>query len=149
MPDFKKFNCDILIEDGDCFTFGNTTVRCLLTPGHADGVLSFFINIEDGDDSITAAMHGVIGTNSLTFEFLNSYGLSFSCRDKFIASIKRLRAENVDLVMGNHPHQNDTEGKLKKLQLGAKTIVDKDEWQKLLDKAEKNLLGMIESEKES
>ncbi len=49
------FSCDVLVEDGDTFNFGNTTVRCVHTPGHTDGVMSFIITLADGK---IAAMHG-------------------------------------------------------------------------------------------
>lgn len=140
------FECDVLIEDGDCFTFGNTTVRCKLTPGHTDGTLSFFINLEDDKDSIIAAMHGGVGTNSMAAGFLNRYNLSFDCREKFREGLHKLAKEHVDLVMGNHPDQNDTEGKLAKLMAGAQSIVDPTEWQSFLITAEKNLDRRIESE---
>ena len=72
------FDCDVLIEDGDVFTFGNVQIRCVLTPGHMDGVLSFFITLESEGKKMVAAMHGGIGTNSMAADFLNAYGLSFN-----------------------------------------------------------------------
>lgn len=140
------FNCDVLVEDGDCFTFGKTTVRCVLTPGHTDGVLSFFINIEEGEKSIVAAMHGGVGMNSMRADFLNRYGLSFDCREKFREGLHMLRNEHVDLVMGNHPQQNDTEGKLEKVISGKESIIDANEWQQFLDTMEKRINSLIEKE---
>lgn len=36
------FDCDVLVEDGEKFSFGDVVVRCRLTPGHTDsnGVVS-------------------------------------------------------------------------------------------------------------
>ncbi len=133
------FDCDVLIEDGDTFTFGNTTIRCVLTPGHTDGVLSFFVNIEDGDKSIIAAMHGGIGMNSMGAKFLKNYNLSFDCRIKFREGLHRLAKEHVDLVMGNHPGQSNTEEKLAKILSGEKLVLDPAEWQCFLRKAERTL----------
>lgn len=132
------FDCDILIEDGDCFTFGNTTIRCRLTPGHTDGTLTFFVNLKDGEESIVAAMHGGIGMNSMRADFLNRYHLSFDCRKKFRSGLSLLSDEPVDLVMGNHPQQNDTEGKRKKVQAG-ESIIDPTEWNLLLITLKKRL----------
>lgn len=140
------FDCDVLVEDGDCFTFGNTTVRCVLTPGHTDGVLSFFVNIEDGDKSIVAAMHGGVGLNSMSGWFLKRYNLSFDCREKFREGLHKLADEHVDLVMGNHVSQNDTKGKLEKVMAG-EAIVDPTEWKRFLASTEKALDDLIESEK--
>jgi len=69
LPDFERFDCDCLIEDGDCFNFGSTVIRCRLTPGHTEGTLSFFINAENGEDTIIAGMHGGIGLNTLKAKF--------------------------------------------------------------------------------
>ena len=143
-----KFDCDVLVEDGDVFNFGTTSIRCRLTPGHTAGVLSFFVNITDGSRTIIAAMHGGMGFNSMTKEFLTSHGLSLECRDIFLKGLKELAKEKVDLVMGNHVGQNDTRGKLKRVQEGCTDITDPEEWQKLLAANEKSMLEMLEKENE-
>lgn len=142
------FNCDVLVEDGDIFTFGKTNIRCVLTPGHTDGVISFFVNLEDGDESITAAMHGGIGMNSLTSEFLKKYNLSFDCRDKFRGSIRKLSKEHVDLVMGNHPGQSHTEEKLQIVLSGQELVLNPNEWQDFLKIAEGNLDALLAKDSE-
>ncbi len=129
----ETFDCDVLVEDGDTFTFGDTTVRCVLTPGHTDGVLSFFVNIEEKGKSYVAAMHGGMGVNSMTNEFLDKYGLSYDCRRKFKAGLKKLMGEKVDIVMGNHAQQNKTPEKLEKV-LKGESIIDPDEWKRFLTK---------------
>ena len=144
---FETFDADVLIDDGDVLTFGKTKIRFVSTPGHTDGVVSLFVNIEEGDESIIAAMHGGIGMNSLAGKFLDEYGLSYDCRDNFRKGLRALKSEHVDLVMGNHPGQNDTEGKLQKV-LNNEPIADPTEWQKFLVMAEGNLDRMLESEKE-
>ncbi len=135
LPDF---DCDVLVENGDSFSFGNTTVRCRLTPGHTDGVLSFFINITTKDNSYVAAMHGGVGFNTLKTEFLTKYKLSFACRDVFRKSLHSVADEHVDVVLGNHPEQNDTQGKLKKVLLGESTA-DNSEWKRFLISTERAL----------
>lgn len=140
------FNCDVLVEDGDCFTFGNTTLRCTLTPGHTDGVLSFFVNVEENGESIIAAMHGGVGLNTLSAEFLNSYGLSFENRVVFRESLHKLANEKVDLVLGNHPEQNDTVKKMERVLLENASIVDPSEWQRFLKETERKLDALLAEE---
>lgn len=147
LPAPQPFDCDVLIEDGDSFTFGDTTIRCVLTPGHTAGVLSFFVGVRDNGKTVIAAMHGGIGMNSMRADFLNEYGLSFDCRESFKTGLSKVRHEQVDIVMGNHPGQSDTEGKQKRLQNGVESIVDPMEWTRLLDSAERNLDALLESEK--
>ena len=123
------FFCDVLLEDGDTFDFGNTSIRCVHTPGHTDGVMSFFITLSDGT---VAAMHGGIGTNSLRSSFLKAYGLSFDCREKFRRSLDRLADERPDIVLGNHPETTDTKGKMIRIFNGEGDICDSGEWVRFL-----------------
>lgn len=123
------FSCDVLLEDGDVFDFGNTRIRCVHTPGHTEGVMSFLITLTDGT---VAAMHGGIGTNSLRSDFLNKYGLSFDCRKKFRKSLDRLSGEKADIVLGNHPETTDTKGKMLRIFNGERDLRDKNEWPRFL-----------------
>ncbi len=129
------FDCDVLINDGDSFFFGDTTIKCILTPGHTDGVLSFFIKIRKAGEDIVAAMHGGVGFNTLETDFLTKYKLSFDCRKIFRESLHKVYNEDVDIVMGNHPQQNDTQGKLQKILCG-ESIVDRSEWKRFLTEIE-------------
>lgn len=128
MERIPPFNCDVLLSDGDVLDFGKTSIRCVHTPGHTDGVMSFIITLPDGT---VAAMHGGIGTNTLRSAFLLEYGLPFTSRDDLIASCEKLKGERVDLVIGNHPEQADTVEKMQKKENGEE-ILDKEEWGRLL-----------------
>ena len=114
----------------------------MLTPGHTAGVLSFFINIDTDGGKIVAAMHGGVGFNTLTTEFLNKYQLSFSCRDVFKDSIHKIIDENVDIVLGNHPQHNNTQEKLQKVLTG-ESIIDNNEWKRFLTNIEHELNNRI------
>lgn len=138
----EPFDCDVLIEDGDIFTFGSTTVRCVHTPGHTDGVMSYFVNVQDGDKELIAGMFGGMGMNTMRAEYLDKNGFSYDCRDKFKESISKLRNEQVDIVMGNHPENNNTVGKSQ----GEMSCVDAQEWQRLLDDGERSLANTIAKE---
>lgn len=139
------FDCDVLMEDGDIFAFGNTTVRCVLSPGHTDGVMSFIVTLNDGT---VAAMHGGAGMNSMRSDFLRQYGLSFDCRRKFREALDRLAAEKVDLVLGNHPEQNDTKGKMLKILGGDTDILDRNEWCRLLESLRATIDRLSETDPE-
>ena len=143
----EPFDCDVLLEDGDIFTFGKTKMRCVLTPGHTKGVMSFFVNIEEGENSIIAGMHGGVGMNTLNREYLEKNSLSFDCRKQFTDGLLSLKKEHVDLVMGNHPHQNNTEEKLKKVMSGI-SIVDPTEWERFLSLTEERLSELLRKEEQ-
>ena len=145
LPKEKPFTCDVLIEDGDSFTFGKTTIRCRLAPGHTDGVLAFFVNVEENGKTAIAAMHGGVGLNTLKAAYLQKNGISFDDREIFRDGLHRLADERVDIVMGNHPGQSDTVGKLEKV-LNGESIVDPTEWKRFLKATEAKLDALIVSE---
>lgn len=142
LPPHEFFNADFLVEDGDVFKFGTTSIRCRLTPGHTQGVLSFFITVGTVEKQITAAMHGGVGFNTLRKDYLNKYNLPLKLREIFVEGIHDLANEKVDLVLGNHPQQNDTEGKLQKV-LKGENVLDPTEWQRFLKKMEEKVYKRI------
>ena len=141
----SPFSCDVLIEDGDVFDFGDTSVRCVYTPGHTDGTISLLITLPDGT---VAGMFGGIGTNTLQSNFLRRYGLSFDCRRKFKESIDKLWDEKVDLVLGNHPDQSHTYEKMIRVLNGETSVADPEGWHALLRSAERNYKKILETDPE-
>ncbi|MBP3391667.1 MAG: MBL fold metallo-hydrolase [Clostridia bacterium] len=141
------FTPDVLLEDGDKVTLGNTTVLCLSTPGHTDGTMSFFFSATDGENTYTAGMHGGVGTNTLTADFLKKKGLSFSNREKYVEGINRAKKQKVEIFLGNHIGNNNTEEKLKRVARGEKNaFYSPYEWQEFLDGRIKHLNLIIAEE---
>ena len=130
-----NFDCDVLIDDGDEFTFGTTKLRFKSAPGHTLGTLAIFAQLCENGEKIVAAMHGGTGLNTLNDEYIAANGLPSNLREIFRKSLHDLSTERVDLVLGNHPQQNDTAGKLQKVLLGEK-ITDRCEWQTFLKNTE-------------
>ncbi len=89
-------------------------------------------------DGTIAAMHGGVGLNTMTKKFLEKYNLSPSCMDVFREGLHALKSEKVDLVLGNHAGQSDTEGKLTKV-LAGESVLDKTEWIRFLTRQEELL----------
>ncbi|MBQ3133389.1 MAG: MBL fold metallo-hydrolase [Clostridia bacterium] len=114
----QTFCPDIVLDDGDVFTIGNTTFRAVSTPGHTPGTMSYFFNVQDGDTVYTAAMFGGAGMNSMKLAFLNKYGLPHSLRENFPLSLEKVKDEQVDILIGNHPGDVDTAGKWAQIQAG-------------------------------
>lgn len=142
------FDCDVLLEDGDSFDFGTTTVRCIHTPGHTEGVMSFIITLRHDGKEVVAAMHGGIGSNSMKADYLESNGLPLTLRDSFREGLRRLAEERVDLVLGNHPEQSKTLLKQKTVLSGNELTLDPREWHDFLAYAERRLDALLESEKQ-
>ena len=140
---------DVLLNDGDVIVLGNTSVRCVSTPGHTDGTMSFFFDVTDGKKTYRAGMFGGAGLNTLNREFLTDNSLPFENRTKYFNSIERLKKEKVDIFLGNHVGNNDTEGKLKRLAESAESnpFIAPDEWQIFLESCREKLIALIEEEK--
>lgn len=137
-------DCDVLLEDGDVVSLGDVSLRCILTPGHTAGTLSFLFDIRDGGRRYTAAMHGGTGVNSMERAFLERHGLSEDCRELFRKGLHSLARLHVDIVLGNHPDQNDTEAKFARVLGGeADACIDPGEWPRFLRSCEGRLDAMI------
>ena len=54
---YETFQPDILIDDGDEITLGNTTVRAVATPGHTEGAMSYFFDVEEDGKTYRAEVH--------------------------------------------------------------------------------------------
>ena len=126
----RYFNPDILIKDGDTLTLGNKTITFLETPGHTEGVISFFFNTEDNGKIYRVGSFGGAGVKPLKKEAL---GFA-NARINFLKSIERLRKEKVDVFIGNHVWHNGTFEKAKVLeQTGENQFIDSTLWEKFLD----------------
>lgn len=137
IPNYSSNCCfepDVLLSDGDIVSLGNTSVLCLSTPGHTDGTMSFFFDATDGERTYRAGMHGGSGTNTLRKEFLEKWQLPFSNREKFIEGLKYAKTQKVDIFLGNHVGNNDTEGKLVRVANGEQdAFYCPGEWERFLD----------------
>lgn len=142
----QTFVPDILLDDGDIFTLGNTRIRCVSTPGHTPGTMSFFFNVSDGETEYTAAMFGGAGVNTMEKGWLDSYGMSYELRDNFPKSLEKVWDEKVDIVIGNHPGDVDTKGKWEKIKNGdPNPFIDPTWWHRRLNYIRNQYNEMIAS----
>ena len=130
----NPFEPDVLLSDGDVVTLGNTSIRCLSTPGHTDGTMSFFFDVTENGVTYKAGMFGGAGCNTLYKEFLDKYSLPYEMRQKYLNSVLRLRTEEVDVFVGNHVWNNNTDGKIAALATSEKNpFIVPGEWQAFLE----------------
>ncbi|MCZ6659510.1 MAG: pectin acetylesterase-family hydrolase [Gammaproteobacteria bacterium] len=85
---------DIVAQDGDVITLGDTTVTLYQTPGHSPGVLTMGYQVKDGDDVHNAITLGGVG--------LNFSGVART--EQYLASYARLQstADGVSVSLPNH-----------------------------------------------
>jgi metallo-beta-lactamase class B len=139
----RYFTPDILVDDGDTLTLGKTTVQFMHTPGHTKGTISFFFNTEENGKTYRVGMFGGAGLNTMVQGEFDFDG----CREAYLASVKRLKEEKVDVFIGNHTWNNDTYGKSLKLFAGGENdFIDDKIWFKFLDTYEKRLMKIIAEE---
>lgn len=146
-PDFEKaqkyFCADILIHEGDSLSLGNTKIDFVMTPGHTKGTISFFFDSAIDGKVYRVGSFGGAGANTLVPEHFDFDG----CREAYFASLSKLREQHVDIFIGNHTWNNDTEGKGKHLrESGENLFVDPLLWGKFLDSCKLRLENIIAAE---
>lgn len=135
---YEKFTPDVIMHDGDIIELGNTKIEVISTPGHTPGTMSIFFDIEEDGNTYHVAMHGGVGINSLTKDFLDKYSLPYSLREDFIKGIDKVIDRDVDIFIGNHVWNNKTDERYQKLIAGDKdAFVDKEQWKKFLEGVKK------------
>ncbi|MEA5012214.1 MAG: MBL fold metallo-hydrolase [Angelakisella sp.] len=131
-PKSPIFTPDITLKDGEIFSLGKVNIRCVHTPGHSPGVMSFFFTTEDAGSVYKFGYFGGAGYNTLYKEGMEAEGRPLSAREDFIHSLKKVMDEDVDIVLGNHPLQNDTLQKREQMLAcpTANPFIDPQEWGK-------------------
>lgn len=120
---------DAAVRVGDVLRFGALTVDCHSAAGHTPGTMAYVFHLPCG---LRAAMHGGIGLNTLTAAYARRFGLGNSWREAYVRSLAGLRDLPVDIVLGNHPEQSDTFGKLARRTAAENPFVDPGEWNRFL-----------------
>lgn len=139
----QYFAPDILLKDGDVVTLGDTAIRILETPGHTYGTISLFFDGSEGEKTYRVGMFGGAGANTLKkghFDYPQ-------CREDYRASLAKLRNEPVDVFIGNHVWNNDTENKGLQRQAGGENpFVDPSLWLRFLNYCQERLDRVIKEE---
>ena len=128
-PFAKVPEFDRLLEDGEIFELGKVKIRCVLTPGHTEGVLSLFFDVTDNGKTYLAGMFGGAGTNAVTLPYICAKNSPRDCDVQFLRSIEMLMDEPVVVHLGNHPYNSKTMEKRKKqLEEGGNPFIAPDSW---------------------
>lgn len=132
-PYFKIPEFDYEIEDGEVFTYGNAKIRCVLTPGHTDGVLSLFFDVTDNGKTYLAGTFGGAGVGQLTLPYLCYNERPEDRAEVMLRAIEKVWDEPVVVHLGNHPGNSQTIAKREKqLSEGGNPFIAPDSWQNFL-----------------
>lgn len=141
------FEPDVLLDDKDTVTLGHTVIRCVHTPGHTPGTMSFFFDVEENGRRLCAGMHGGVGLNTMKKSYLEKYSLPFDYPKIFLDGLERLQSEKVDIFLGNHVDDNNTEDKARQIGKTRKNpFIAPEEWSLFLEKRRKLLLEVLAQE---
>lgn len=131
---YEEFTADVIMEDGDVLDFGDTKIEIVSTPGHTPGTVSMFFEVTEDGKTYKVATHGGVGVNTMSADFLNKHGMSFECREKFIAAIDRIKDRHVDIFIGNHVWNNDADGRYERAAAGdGDAFVNAESWKTFLE----------------
>ncbi len=93
---FDPIRRDLVIEDGDTLTLGDTSLAFYVTPGHTPGVTSIELFVSDQGKKLKAFMFGGIGLNTVN---------GVKAVEQFITSVRRVMAvPGVEVSLSNHPN---------------------------------------------
>lgn len=121
------------LQDGEIFSFGGKEIRCVLTPGHTLGVMTFFMDVTDGGKTYRAGLLGGVGHMQVKLAYLLYYGLPLDMPQRMLASLDRMEKEHVDIHLGNHPRNNHTlEKREQQLREGGNPFIDPESWPSFL-----------------
>lgn len=96
------------LRDGEILELGNTKIKCVLTPGHTVGVMTFFLDVTDGETVHRVGYMGGAGFFTIYREHCRDFGLPEDLCLRLGQSIQKVWDEPVDITLGNHPSQNCT-----------------------------------------
>lgn len=137
------------LEDGEIFSFGGKQIRCVLTPGHTLGVMSFFFNVTDGGTTYLAGLFGGAGVDALKLPYVLHYKLPLDMAQRMVASLDRIKDEPVVVHLGNHPLNNYTlEKRARQLKEGGNPFVDAATWPELMADTRQKSLRIIKENEE-
>jgi metallo-beta-lactamase class B len=136
---------DHTLEDGEIFSFGGKQIRCVLTPGHTLGTMSFFFDVTDNGNTYLAGQFGGAGVNALKLPYMLHYQLPLDMAQRMLVSLDRIKDEPVAVHLGNHPANNHTlEKRVRQLKEGGNPFVDTESWPALMEDVRQKSLKIME-----
>ena len=130
LPEF-----DYEIEDGEVFELGNIKIRCVLTPGHTDGVLSFFFDVTYQGETYLAGAFGGAGVRALELQHACYNEREQDPVQQMLDSLELIWDEPVVVHLANHPWNNEMlQKREKQLAEGGNPFIAPDSWHNFLAK---------------
>lgn len=143
-----EFEPDVLYGDDKPITLGNITVHTYASPGHTPGCTSMVFDVVDKDgQTLTCAMHGGVGLNTMTREYFEENNQPITLRDEFIASLKRLDKLDVDICLPSHTNQVGILPLVPEITEDHNPFIEPGIWHELMQERLTRTYALIEEEK--
>ena len=137
------------LEDGEIFEFGGVNIRCVLTPGHTLGVMTFFFDVTYEGKTYLAGLYGGAGVNALLLPCMLDYKLPTDLPERMLASLDLVESEPVMVHLGNHPDNNKTiEKREKQLLEGGNPFIDAESWKEFIESMRQKTKQKMKENKE-
>ena len=148
-PFAKMPSFDYEIEDGEIFQLGSKKIRCVLTPGHTEGVLSLFFDVSYEGKTHLVGLFGGAGVRAVSLPSMCCNNSSLDMPRKMLDSIEKIWNEPVTIHLGNHPGDNHTlEKREQQLKEGGNPFIDSCSWHNFLSSLRKKVKKTMEANEE-
>ena len=97
-----EFRIDHYYDYTKPMVFGDTTIQPVLCTGHTPGTTSFFIDVTHKGQKLVAAMHGGLGSNTLSKEELTANGWPLSYQQGYLEMVQVMKERRVDVLIPSH-----------------------------------------------
>ena len=130
---FQPFEVSKNYVDGEPMQFGEVTIVAKHCPGHTPGTYSFFFDMKENGRTYRCGMHGGLGVNTVTADYLTSHGLPLKYQQDFVNNLNAMKAEKVDIPLGSHTNHGGMLQKAARIGKGENPFIDPTGFAKVID----------------
>lgn len=146
-----EFRIDHYYDSDQSICFGGMTIWPVPCPGHTPGTTSFFFEVEHEVRKLTVAMHGGLGTNTLSKEDLLTNGWPLSFQQGYLDMLRQMKRRSVDVLIPSHAGHAKT---YPFFDIAAQDdgtgngFIRPNAWREMLEIKEQEMLALLEREAE-
>ena len=146
-----EFRIDHYYDSDQSICFGGMTIWPVPCPGHTPGTTSFFFEVEHEGRKLTVAMHGGLGTNTLSKEDLLTNGWPLSFQQGYLDMLRQMKRRSVDVLIPSHAWHAKT---YPFFDIAAQDdgtgngFIRPNAWREMLEIKEQEMLALLEREAE-
>ena len=146
-----EFRIDHYYDSDQSICFGGMTIWPVPCPGHTPGTTSFFFEVEHEGRKLTVAMHGGLGTNTLSKEDLLTNGWAVSFQQGYSDMLRQMKRRSVDVLIPSHAGHAKT---YPFFDIAAQDdgtgngFIRPNAWREMLEIKEQEMLALLEREAE-